>query len=197
MPFAFVMIIVALVWLGGMVEPSVAIVVQPTDEQIRSALLRGKEAGKNHLSPDTLYPRFGEVGERRLSGFLMTKLASLAVMGAHMALRGLDPSSTEIAQVLQEPVMLITAMIWGDHPSFAAESYMVLRQGERVIKPVAVRFDGRASLDEQHHDQSLYKAKVVGAFRYDEFDPMTVTMITVVPGHGEAVHFVLDFSQIE
>lgn len=197
MPTVFRMIVVALACLVGAVGPAAAIVVQPTDEQIRSVLVRGKEAARNHLLPDVLYPRFGEVGERRPSGFLATRLGSLAVMAAHMALRGLDPSPTEIAQILKEPVMLVTAVIWGDRPSFAVESYMVLSQGERVIKPVTVRFDGRASLERRDHDQSVYKAKVVGAFRYDEFDPMAVTTITVFPSHGDAVHFVLDFSQME
>jgi hypothetical protein len=190
------MIVVALACLVGSVGLAAAIVVQPTDEQIRSALVRGKEAARNHLPPDVLYPRFGEAGERRPRGFLATRLGSLAVMAAHMALRGLDPSPTEIAQILKEPVMLVTAVIWGDRPSFAVESYMVLSQGGRVIKPVTVRFDGRAS-EEQDHDQSAYRAKVVGAFRYDEFDPMAVTTIMVLPRHGDAVRFVLDFSQME
>lgn len=196
-PTVFGIIIVALACLAGSREPATAIVVQPTHEQIRSVLARGKEAARNHLPPDVLYSRFGEAGERRPSGFLATRLGSLAVMAAHMGLRGLDPSPTEIARILKEPVMLVTAVLWGDHPSFAAESYMVLNQGERVIKPVMVRFDGRASWEGRDHEQPVYRAKVVGAFRYDEFDPLAVTTITVFPRHGDAISFVLDFSQVE
>ncbi|MCP9440726.1 MAG: hypothetical protein NHB36_12660, partial [Nitrospira sp.] len=95
------------------------------------------------------------------------------------------------------PTMLVAVMIVGTHPSFARDSYMVLNQRGRLIKPMTVRFDGRASPNEGEADRSLFKAKVVAAFKYDEFDPLAETTITVFPPQGEAVSFVLDFSRID
>ncbi|MCP9455573.1 MAG: hypothetical protein NNA18_05635 [Nitrospira sp.] len=197
LPTIFRILVVTWAYVVGAGGPAAAIVVQPTDEQIRAVVVKGQEVAHTHLPPDVLYPRFGEAGEQRPHGFLVTRLGSIAVMAAHMALRGLDPGPSEIAQILKEPVMLVIAVLWGDRPSFAVESYMVLTQGERVIKPVTVRFDGRASVERQDHDRSVYKAKVVGAFRYEAFDPLAVTTITVFPSHGDAIQFVVDFSQIE
>lgn len=181
----------------GPAVPSAAIEVQPTDEQIRAALAKGKEAARDHRPPDSLYARFGESDEGRPGGFLMTKLGRLAVMAAHLALRGLEPEPVEIAQMLEEPTMSVAVMIVGTHPSFAMDSYMVLNQRGRLIKPMTVRYDGRASPSEGEIDRPLFKAKVVAAFKYDEFDPLAKTTITVFPPKGEAVSFVLDFSRID
>ncbi|MCP9450607.1 MAG: hypothetical protein NNA21_11175 [Nitrospira sp.] len=181
----------------GTVVPSAAIEVQPTDEQIRAALAKGKEAARDRRPPDSLYARFGESDEGRPSGFLMTKLGRLAVMAAHLALRGLEPEPVEIARMLEEPTMSVVAMIIGTHPSFATESYMVLNQRGRLIKPMTVRYDGRASPSGEGTDRPLFKAKVVATFKYDEFDPLAETTITVFPTKGEAVSFVLDFSRID
>ncbi|MCP9443449.1 MAG: hypothetical protein NNA20_12785 [Nitrospira sp.] len=197
--FMYPFISIALAWAfaWGLVVPSAAIEVQPTDEQIRAALVRGKEAARDRRPPDSLYARFGDSDEDRPSGFLMTKLGRLAVMAAHFALRGLEPEPLEIARTLEEPTMLVAVMIVGTHPSFARDSYMVLNQRGRLIKPMTVRFDGRASPNEGEADRSLFKAKVVAAFKYDEFDPLAETTITVFPPQGEAVSFVLDFSRID
>ncbi|MCP9471208.1 MAG: hypothetical protein NNA30_00540 [Nitrospira sp.] len=181
----------------GTVVPSAAIEVRPTDEQIRAALAKGKEAARDRRPPNSLYARFGESDEGRPSGFLMTKLGRLAVMAAHLALRGLEPEPGEIAKTLEEPTMSVVAVIIGTHPFFAMDSYMVLNQRGRLIKPMTVRFDGRASPSEGEIGRSLFKAKVVAAFKYDEFDPLAETTITVFPPQGEAVSFVLDFSRID
>ncbi|CUQ67495.1 hypothetical protein [Candidatus Nitrospira inopinata] len=190
---------VGLAWtlVAGTVVPSAAIEVQPTDEQIRAALAKGKEAARDRRPPDSLYARFGENDEGSPNGFLMTKLGRLAVMAAHLALRGLEPGPVEIAGTLEEPTMLVTAMIVGTHPSFAVDSYMVLNQKGRLIKPMTVRYDGRASPREGETDRPFFRAKVVAAFKYDEFDPLAETTITVFPSKGEAVSFVLDFSRID
>lgn len=193
----FISIVLAWAFVWGPAVSSEAIEVQPTDEQIRAALIRGKEAARDRRSPDSLYARFGESDEGRPSGFLMTKLGRLAVMAAHMALRGREPEPLEIARTLEEPTMLVVVVIVGTHPSFAIDSYMVLNQRGRLIKPMTVRFDGRASPGEGEADRPLFKAKVVAAFKYDEFDPLAETTITVFPPQGEAVSFVLDFSRID
>lgn len=193
----FISVVLAWALALGTVVPSAAIEVQPTDGQIRAALTKGKEAARDRRPPDSLYARFGESDEGRPSGFLMTKLGRLAVMSAHLALRGLEPGPGEIAKTLEEPTMLVTAMIVGTHPSFAIDSYMVLNQNGRLIKPMTVRFDGRASPSGEGTDRPLFKAKVVASFKYDEFDPLAETTITVFPPKGEAVSFVLDFSRID
>ncbi|MCP9470602.1 MAG: hypothetical protein NNA31_11460 [Nitrospira sp.] len=193
----FKAIVLAWALAVGMVVPSAAIEVQPTDEQIRAALAKGKDAARDRRPPDSLYAKFGESDEGRPSGFVMTKLGRLAVMAAHLALRGLEPEPVEIARMLEEPTMSVVAMIIGTHPSFAMESYMVLNQRGRLIKPMTVRYDGRASPSEGETDRLLFQAKVVAAFKYDEFDPLAETTITVFPSKGEAVSFVLDFSRID
>jgi hypothetical protein len=179
--------------------PSVtwAIEVQPNQEQIRAALDRGAEAGKNHKSPDSFYTRFGVSDAVHPSGFLVTKIAGLSVMATHMALRGLQPSDADVAQVLDGKTMLVSATIFGSVPNFAVDSYMVLDQAGKTIKPVTVRFDARASRSAVWPESPRFKAKVVASFAYADFDPLARTTISIFPANGGEVTFPLEFSQIE
>lgn len=186
-----------MVWTCGIVCPSVAIEVQPTQAQIRFALDRGKERAANQQTPETFYARFGNGDDLHPGGFLVTKLGGLSVMAAHMALRGLEPSTADIAQVTESPTMLVSAMILGDSPSFAVNSYIVLDQGGRVIKPAAVRADGQAGRSSAWPNSPKFLAKVVAAFRYADFDPNAQTIITIFPATGGEVHFSLNFAEME
>ncbi|OQW36074.1 MAG: hypothetical protein A4E19_15455 [Nitrospira sp. SG-bin1] len=181
----------------GFVCPSAAIEVQPTPAEVRLALDRGKEAATQHQVPETFYTRFGDGDELHPSGFLITKLGGLSVMATHMALRGLEPSAADIAQVIEAPTMLVSTVIFGDSPSFAVNSYIVLDQGGKVIKPATVRVDGQASRSSTWPRSPKFMGKVVATFRYSDFDPNAQTTITVFPASGGEVRFSLNFAEIE
>lgn len=184
-------------YLLGIVNPAAAIEVDPSHAQIQVALDRGKNAAAQHQPPETWYARFGGGDDLDPRGFLLTKLGGLSVMATHMARRGLEPSVTDIAQVMEAPTMLVSIVIFGDDPSFAVDSYMVLDQGGRTIRPGMVRFDGQADRSAVWPERPRFKAKVVASFAYVDFDPSAETTITVYPAHGRAVSFSLDFARIE
>ena len=174
-----------------------AIEVHPTAEQIQAALKQGKEAGKKQRSPDSFYVRFGVTDEVHPKGFLITKLGSLSVLATHMALRGLEPSQADVTQVMDGTTMLISTVILGNTPNFAIDSYMVLDQGGKTIKPVTVRFDARADRSVVWPQSPRFKAKVVASFNYADFDPKAMTTITVYPAAGEEASFSLNFAEID
>ncbi len=183
--------------LLGTVCPSAAIEVDPTQTQIQTALDRGKQAAAQHHPPETFYARFGNGDDLRPGGFLVTKLGGLSVMATHMALRGLEPSAADIAQVTESPTMLLSAVILGESPSFAVNSYMVLDQGGRVVTPATVRVDGEASRSSAWPKSPKFQARVIAMFRYSDFDPHVQTTITVFPASGGEVHFAINFAEIE
>ena len=185
-----------LVCVTCIVSPSFAIDIGPTAEEIQAALDRGKEAAKLHRPPDAFYTRFGAADDLHPSGFLITKLGALSVLATHMALRGAEPTESDIAQVMEAKTMLISTVIFGNVPNFAADSYMVLDQGGHTIKPVTVRFDGMANRSAAWPDSPRFKAKVVASFNYADLDPKAQTILTVFPANGGEVTFSLDFSQI-
>ena len=185
--FIFVCLIGATVW---------AIDVRPTPDQIQAALDRGKDAAEQRRPPDSLYERFGATDELHPSGFLVTKMASLSVMATHMALRGLEPSEADVTQVLEGKTMLISTVIFGNAPNFAVDSYMVMDQGGKMVKPVTVRFDGQANRSASWPESPRFKAKVVASFNYADFDPLAKTTITVFPAAGGEATFTLNFSEI-
>lgn len=187
----------AVVCLLGLAGSAAAIEADPTPAQIQAALDRGKQAAALHQSPDTFYTRFGERDGLHPSGFLITKLGGLAVMAAHMALRGLDPSAADVDRVVQAPTMLVSMTIFGDRPAFAVNSYVTLDQGGSVIKPYTVRADGQAMRSQAWPDSPKFQARVVAAFKYIDFDPTARTTITVFPAGGGAVSFPLHFEVIE
>jgi len=170
--------------------------VQPTPDQIQAALDRGKEAAEKRSPPDSFYARFGATDELHPNGFLITKMGGLSVMATHMALRGLQPTEADVAQVLEGKTMLVSTVIFGNVPNFAVDSYMVLDQGGKTIKPVTVRFDGQANRSAAWPENPRFKAKVVASFNYADFDPFAQTNITVFPANGGETTFALNFSEI-
>ncbi len=182
--------------LAGL-QPVDAIELHPTDQQIADALARGRQAAESRTPPDQLYVWFGPVADLEPRGFLMTKLTGLAVMSAHFALRAEHPTGNDLSQILTEPTLLISVLVYGDQPDFAMDSYMLLMQESRSIKPVKVRFDARANRSSAWPHRPAYRAKVVASFPYDELDPKAKAILTVFPGRGGAVSFDLDFSHIE
>ena len=170
-----------------------AIDVHPTAEQIQAALDQGKEAAQKRKPPDSFYVRFGASDEVHPNGFLITKLGGLSVMATHMALRGLQPSETDVTQVLEGQTMLVSTVIFGNAPNFAVDSYMVLDQGGKAIKPVTVRFDALANRSAVWPKSPRFKAKVVASFNYADFDPRAKTTITVFPATGGESSFTMRF----
>lgn len=181
----------------SLVNPVAAIEVYPSQPQIQAALDRGKRAAAQHQPPETWYARFGGSDKLDPRGFLLTKLGGLSVMATHMARRGLEPTATDIAQVMEAPTMLVSTVIFGDAPSFATDSYIMLDQKGKTIKPVMVRFDGQADRSAVWPEKPRFEAKVVASFNYVDFDPSAETTITVYPAHGGEVSFSLDFARIE
>ena len=174
-----------------------ALDVNPTAVQIQTALDQGKEVAEKRMPPDSFYVRFGVADEVQPKGFLITKIGALSVMAAHMALRGVEPSEADVAQVLEGKTMLISTVIFGNKPNFAVDSYMVLEQSGKTIKPVMVRFDAQANRSVVWPKSPRFKAKVVASFNYADFDPRAKTTIIVYPATGGESRFTIDFSEID
>ena len=172
-----------------------AIDVHPTAAQIQAALDQGNEAAQQGSPPDTFYVRFGAIDELHPSGFLITKLGGLSVMSTHMALRGIQPSETDVTQVLEGQTMLVSTVIFGSVPNFAVDSYLVFDQGGKIIKPLTIRFDGFANRSAAWPESPRFKAKVIASVNYADFDPNAKTTITVFPANGGESSFSLDFSE--
>ena len=64
------------------------------------------------------------------------------------------------------------------------------------MKPLNVRFDGVAQRAKARPKAPRYKAKVIGSFQYDAFDPKAKTTIMVFPSKGKEVSFDVEFSNI-
>lgn len=175
---------------------SLAVEVSPTTEQVKQAVNQGLGAAKDRVLPNRLYTWFGSDEALHPKGFLMTKMNGLVVLASHFGLRGETPSETEIQRILAEETMLVSVTIFGEARTFADNSYMVLKQGEKLVKPLNVRFDAVAQRTKIWPNEPRYKAKVIGSFQYDAFDPNAKTTIMVFPSKGEEVSFDVEFSII-
>lgn len=177
--------------------PSDAIEVQPTAEQIQATVERGKAAASQRVSPDQLYAWFGASEELAPRGFILTKLGSLLVMANHLSLRDQSPTEQDITQVIANEHLLVSVVIYGDRVNFAADSYVLLEQAGRTVKPATVRFDARGDRTTVWPQQPAYRAKVIAQFPYGDLDPRAKTTLTVFPSGGGQVSFDLDFAHIE
>lgn len=184
---------------GCLVAPGyvVAIELSPTADMVEQALKRGQQAAEKRIPPDQLHISFGSQEELKPRGFLMTKVGSLVVLANHMALRALTPSEQDIAQVLDNKSLLINVVLFGDRPNFAVNSYIVLEQNGRTIKPENVRFDARAERTAVWPERPAFRAKVVALFAYADLDPRADTKLMVFPSGGGEVSFNLNFAEID
>lgn len=178
-------------------EAGWSIETQPSRVQIDAALEAGRSAAAARTPPDRLYAWFGSADDLQPRGFLLSKLGGLKVMASHFALRGAMPGEADIRQILAETSLLLSVVLFGDRPDFAADSYMVLIQAEKVVKPLRVRFDGQAQRTRIWPQRPAYQAKVVASFAYADLDSMAQTRVAVYPAGGGEVTFDLDFSRIE
>src|SRR5437762_12998568 len=86
-----------------------AIEMYPSVEHITRALERGQAAAAPRIPPDHLYTWFGpDRNQTKPHGFLTTRLDALAVMSAHLGLRGLRPSDLERDATLSHPYLLVS-----------------------------------------------------------------------------------------
>lgn len=179
-------------------SPVWGIVPQPSESQILEAIKNGQEGARSRTPPNMLYWHFGISSEDapHAHGFLMTKLNGIAVMSSHFALRGEPLASQDIQRILDEKSLLVVVLIFGDSPSFAKDSYLLLKQGDRLIKPDRIRFDARATLLSPSQGPPMYRAKIVASFNYDVFNALAQTTVKVFPGTGGEVTFDLDFASI-
>ncbi len=173
-----------------------AIVPNPSPGQIQDALARGEAIADERQPPVNLYTHFGNTEGFAPHGFLMTKLGGVAVLTGHFALRGERPSPEDIEKILAEEALQIVVTVFGDSPIFARDSYLLLKQGDTLIKPTRIRADGLAAAIGTSSTQPAFRAKIVASFPYGSFAPEAETMISVFPGVGGEVNFLLDFSSI-
>jgi hypothetical protein len=174
-----------------------AIEVQPSPEVIQATVERGKRAAVERVSPDQLHTWFGSVEDLAPRGFIMTKVGSLLVMANHLSLRDLSPTEQDIAQVMANEHLLVSVVLYGDRVNFAADSYVVLEQAGRTVKPATVRFDARGERTAVWPQQPAYRSKVIAQFAYADLDPGAKTKLTVFPSSGGQVSFDLDFAGID
>jgi len=117
-------------------------------------------------------------------------------MSGHFGLRGLRPSDLERDETLSEPHLLVSIILFGERRDFAADSYVLLLQGDRKIIPAKVRSDGTATRSSVWPSSPAYRAKVVAFFAYTDFDPQSKTQLAVFPHDGGELLFDLDFAAI-
>ncbi len=187
---------IAGIWVVSSVQPVRAVVPHPAEKEVNLALKRGRNFAQQHRPPNELYWHFGATEKFEPAGFLVTKISGLAVMAGHFALRGEQPTDQDIERVLAEDALQVVVTVFGDSPDFARDSYLLIKQGQQVVKPKRIRFDARAR--EVGHNQSIsvYRAKIVGEFPYGTIKPESLITLFVFPGAGGEIRFELDLSTI-
>jgi hypothetical protein len=176
--------------------PAMAILQNPDRSQVEQALNRGKESGRQHHPPNELYWNFGSTTPFEPHGFLVTKISALAVMSGHFALRGEQPTDQDIQRVVEEDVLQVVVNVFGHSPGLARESYLLIQQGNQLVKPDRIRFDARAQAVGQRQGSRIFRAKIVAVFSYNSIDLEGRTTLLFFPGAGGEVTFDLDFSAI-
>src|SRR5437870_9842538 len=110
-----------------------AIELQPSAEQIATALERGRAAATTRTPPVELYSWFGPpsdpANESQPRGFLMTKLSGLAVLSAHFALRAQHPKEQEIPRILDDQYLQVSTRLYRDRRHLAQNTILIPVQG--------------------------------------------------------------------
>lgn len=142
-------------------SPVWGIVPHPSQSQILEAVQNGQEGARSRTPPNMFW-HFVVSDSPHAQGFLVTKLNGIAVLSSHFALRGEYPASEDIQRVLDEGALQVVVLIFGDSPTFAKDSYLLLKQGNRLVKPDRIRFDARASPICPGQGPSIFRARYCG-----------------------------------
>src|SRR5207245_10299971 len=115
-----------------------AIELQPSADQIASALEHGRAATTTRTPPVELYSWFGPpsdpANEFRPRGFLMTKLSGLAVLSAHFALRAQHPNEQEIRRILDEQYRPVSITLSGERRDREQTPLHHMARGARTLR---------------------------------------------------------------
>ncbi len=175
---------------------AIAILQNPDRKQVEQALSRGKESARQHRPPNELYWHFGPMERFEPHGFLVTKISGFAVMSGHYALRGEQPTEQDVQRIMEEDALQVVVKVFGYSPGFARDSYLLIKQGNQVVKPDRIRFDARAQAVGQRQGRPVFRAKIIGSFTYGSVDLESRTTLLVFPGTGGEIKFDLEFSAI-
>ena len=175
---------------------AIAIFPNPDPSQVEEALNRGRELARQHRPPNELYWHFGPMERFEPHGFLVTKISGLAVMSGHNALRGEQPTEQDVQRIMEEDAFQVVVKVFGHSPGFARDSYLLIKQGNQVVKPSRIRFDARAQAVGQRQGRPVFRAKIIGLFTYGSVDLESRTTLLVFPGTGGEIKFDLEFSSI-
>ena len=175
---------------------AIAIFQNPDPSQVKEALNRGRESAQQHRLPNELYWHFGSTKQFEPHGFLVTKVSALAVMSGHFALRGEQPTDQDIQRIMVENALQVVVKVFGHSLGFARDSYLLIKQGNQVVKPDRIRFDARAQAVGQRQGRPVFRAKIIGLFSYGSVDLESRTTLLVFPGTGGEIRFDLEFSAI-
>ncbi len=104
-----------------------------TSKQVQEALKRGADFAEQRRPPNELYWHFGSTEKFAPYGFMVTKVSGLAVMSCHYALRGERPTDQDIQRILEEDMLQVVVIIFGDSFSFARESYLLFQQNGQMV----------------------------------------------------------------
>lgn len=86
------------------------------------------------------------------------------MLSGYFALRGERPTDQDIQRVLGEDALQVIVTVFGNTPAFARDSYLLMKQGEQVIKPNHIRFDVRAQAVGRREERLIFFAQKLSAY---------------------------------
>jgi len=167
--------------------------VNLTEEEIKEAIDWGK---KNKDSPQNVFPPwvFGKFGKYDENGTIFTKTCYLTCLGFFSAREYKSPDTSEVESFLSRDVLGITITTFGSKADLLKKYRIVLKQGEKFIKPKKTTRRKVADPTAGFMGIPYYKFHIMGLFPYSEIDPKGKTTVILIKDRGES-RFEVDFSR--
>ncbi|MFQ5868104.1 MAG: hypothetical protein ACE5IT_08985 [bacterium] len=164
-----------------------------TEEDIKEAVDLGakiKDTAKGFLPSYG----FGSMKAYKEYGNIITKFCSLVLLSLKLGKGYKNLEEAKIEEINRLEHFTITILTYGDEVDFAKNYRIVLRQEEKVIKPVYIKTHYQALASSSFPQSPSFGAVVIAHFLYSEVDPKARTTIILVKDKEES-SFEVDFSR--
>lgn len=103
----------------------------------------------------------------------------------------LEPDPRVIDRLTGQPALQLQVHTFDSNPGFASTASIVMKQGDRIIKPASVK-----NPPSVQSDKGGYQKIIVADFPYNSFDPHAWTQITFMRD-GKSINYDVDFDGLD
>jgi len=122
-----------------------------------------------------------------LPSVIYTKRLRLILYGVEKGKTKKPLNNNEIRGIVEDPSLLLLLVITGDSPEAMSNSYVFLKQGDRIVQPFHVKVPSIGDRTINWPDPPAYFWRILAQFKYSDIDVKKEAQIIIKKGEFQKV----------